>query len=436
MAPLSIERFELRPDRVPNRWYNVVPDLPRSPEPLLDSRGVEPVPTEYLERMWPSTLVAQETSHERWVDIPDPVADAYRLWRPTPLMRARALETHLGTSARIYFKYEGGSPTGSHKLNSALAQVYLAKLAGVRRLVTDTGAGQWGSALAMAGAVFGIEVLVYMVRASYFQKPYRRHLMEVYGARVLPSPSDATEFGRNILAKDPNHPGSEGIAVTDAIQTVERDPDSRLAVGGFANFVLLHQTILGLEVQEQLEDIGESPDFLVASVGCGSNMGGLAFPWIRGKLNDGYPYIVAAEPEACPTLTQGKYEYDFSDAGGVGPRSCTYTLGHEFVPPPIHAGGLRYHGCAPLIGLLRHEGMIEARAYGQKQVFEAGILFSKLHGLIPAPETCHAICAAIEIALECKSSGREAVIVFCYSGTGILDLSAYAPNLSGEIDPS
>lgn len=436
MASLATERFELKPSQLPDRWYNVVPDLPRSPEPLLDPQEGKRVSTEYLERLWPATLVAQETSVERWVNIPAPVIDAYRLWRPTPLMRARALEEYLGTPARIYFKFEGGSPTGSHKLNSALAQVYLAKLSGVRRLVTDTGAGQWGSALALAGSLFGMEVLVYMVRASYFQKPYRRNMMEIYGAKVLPSPSENTEFGRRVLALDPDHPGSEGIAVTDAINAVYEDPCSRLAIGGFGNFVLLHQTVLGLEAREQLEDLGESADFLVASVGCGSNLGGLAFPWVRDKLNGMDVQIVAAEPEACPTLTQGKFKYDFADAGEVGPRSCTYTLGHDFVPPPIHAGGLRYHGCAPLVGLLRHEGVLSARAFSQKQVFEAGILFARLQGLIPAPETCHAISAAIEIANECKGSGREAVIVFCYSGHGILDLSAYDAYRSGELAPT
>lgn len=436
MPSVATERFELKQSQLPDRWYNIVPDLPRSPEPLLDPQTSEHVTTEYLERLWPATLVAQETSPERWVNIPGRVIDAYRLWRPTPLMRARALEEYLGTPARIYFKYEGGSPTGSHKLNSAIAQAYLAKLAGVRRLVTDTGAGQWGSALAFAGSLVGIEVLVYMVRSSYFQKPYRRNMMEIYGATVLPSPSEETEFGRRLLAEVPDHPGSEGIAVTDAINAVNEDPGSRLAIGGFGNFVLLHQTVLGLEAQEQLEELGEFPDFLVASVGCGSNLGGLAFPWVREKLGGSDLQIVAAEPEACPTLTQGKYAYDFADAGSVGPRSCTYTLGHEFVPPPIHAGGLRYHGCAPLVGLLRHEGVVGARAYSQKQVFEAGMLFSKLHGLIPAPETCHAISAAIEIAVECKSSGREAVILFCYSGNGILDLSAYDAYRSGELASS
>jgi tryptophan synthase beta chain len=393
----------------------------------------EAVSTAYLERRWPATLVAQEVSLERWVDVPQPVLDAYRLWRPTPLMRARALEDHLGTPARIYFKYEGGSPTGSHKLNSALAQAYLAKLAGVRRLVTDTGAGQWGSALALAGAFFDIEVLVFMVRASYEQKPYRRYMMENYGATVVPSPSRETEFGRSVLAQDPDHPGSEGIAVTEALNTVEADPASRLAIGGFGNFVLLHQTVMGLEAREQLEDLGEAADFLVASVGCGSNLGGIAFPWIREKLSRDDLHIVAAEPKACPTLTEGKYEYDFADAGAIGARSCTFTLGHDFIPPPIHAGGLRYHGCAPLVGLLRNEGILEARAFRQKEVFEAGILFSRLQGLIPAPETCHAICAAIEIARECKSSGREGVILFCYSGHGLLDLSAYGAYRAGEL---
>jgi tryptophan synthase beta chain len=429
---LPIERFKLDPSQMVNRWYNAVPDLPRAPLPLLDPRHDEPVSTAYLERMYPAPLVAQETSLERWIDIPNTVLDAYRMWRPTPLVRARGLERYLETPARIYFKYEGGSPTGSHKLNSALAQVHLAKIAGIRRLVTDTGAGQWGSALALAGSLLGLDVVVYMVRASYYQKPYRRAMMETYGARVLPSPSPATEFGRSVLAKDPDHPGSEGIAVTESIEAVEGDAESRLAIGGFGNAVLLHQTVIGLEAQQQLEALGESPDFLVASVGCGSNLGGLALPWLREKWNRHDLHIVAAEPEACPSLTRGKYEYDFADSGRKGVRGCTYTLGHEFVPPPIHAGGLRYHGCAPLIGLLRNEGVIEARSFHQKRIFEAGILFARLHGFVPAPETCHAISAAIDIALECKSEQRDAVILFGFSGHGLLDLSAYAEHQAGE----
>jgi len=427
-------RVDLRQEDIPTRWYNVLPDLPRAPDLMLDPATDEPVTTEYLERIWAKPLVAQETSLERWIEIPKPVLDAYRLWRPTPLIRALALEEHLGTPAEIYFKYEGGSPTGSHKLNSALAQAYLSKLAGVKRLITDTGAGQWGSALAYAGAMFDIEVRVQMIRVSYHQKPYRRVLMETYGARVHPSPGTSTEYGRQLLSAYPDHPGSEATAATEALEIVRSDPDARFAIGGFGGFVLLHQTVLGLEVQRQLEDLGKTPDVLVASVGCGSNMGGLALPWVKDKLDGADLRILAAEPEACPTLTSGEYRYDLADANGAAPKAKTYTLGHDFVPPPIHAGGLRYHGCAPLIGLLREEGLIEARAYSQKEVFEAGTTFAKLQGLLPAPETCHAIRATIDAALECKRVDRHAVIVFAFSGHGLLDLEAFRLYHAGELD--
>jgi tryptophan synthase beta chain len=429
-------RIDLPAEDLPTRWYNVIPDLPRAPELLLDPATEKPVTTEYLERIWATPWVAQETSLERWIDIPEPVLQAYRVWRPTPLYRALALEQHLGTPAEIYFKHEGTSPTGSHKLNSALAQAYLAKLFGVKRLYTDTGAGQWGSALAYAGAMFGIEVHVQMVRASYHQKPYRRYLMESYGATVAPSPGPATEFGRALLAREPDHPGSEATAVSEALERVRADPDGRFAIGGFGGFVLLHQTVIGLEVREQLQSIDRTPDFLVASVGCGSNMGGLCLPWVKDKLDGENVRMIAAEPEACPTLTQGQYRYDLTDSVGAAPMAKTYTVGHEFVPPPIHAGGLRYHGCAPVIGLLRHEGILEARAYSQKEIFEAGSTFTRLQGILPAPESAHAIRAGIEVAQECRENGRKAVIVICLSGHGLLDLEAYGRYHAGQLEPS
>lgn len=419
------ERVDLPIDRIPTRWYNVIPDLPRIPDRYIDNATGKPVTQEWLERLFVKAMAAQESSLERWIKIPEPVRDAYKLWRPTPLVRAVALERKLDTPAQIWFKYEATSPTGSHKLNSAIAQAYYAKRDGHTRLVTDTGAGQWGSALALACQLMGIDLTVFMVRASYHQKPYRRHLIETYGATVLPSPGDTTAFGRKLLAEDPNHPGSEATAVSEALELVDADPGTRLAVGAFSNHCLLHHTVIGQELREQLALIGRSPDYLIASVGCGSNLGGFAMPFLEDKLNGADIEILAAEPEACAPLTHGEYRLDWADAGGRGPGVYTYTLGHDFVPPPIHAGGLRYHGCAPLVGLMRHEGLLEAAAYPQTQVFDAATTFARLQGYLPAPESAHAIRAVIDKALECRRTGREATIVFNYSGHGLLDLEAY-----------
>lgn len=429
----SLERHDLPLRKIPKRWYNVLPDLPRVPDDYLDPATREPVGQGFMERLLPKALIAQEMSPERWITIPEEVRSAYGLWRPTPLFRAHALERHLDTPAEIYFKYEAASPSGSHKLNSALAQAYYARLEGVDRLVTDTGAGQWGSALSLACSLFGVKALVYMVRASFETKPYRRHFMETFGQHVLPSPGPHTAYGRSLLEKAPDHPGSEATAVSEALETVRQNPGDRFSMGAFANHVLLHQTVVGLETREQLEDIGKQPDFLVASVGCGSNMGGFAFPFVGDKLAGADLRILAAEPAACPTLTSGEYRYDFADASGLGPLARTYTLGHDFVPPPIHSGGLRYHGAAPLVGLARHEGILDSRAYAQKEVFEAGSLFARLHGLLPAPETAHAIRATMDIAEECRRTRRRAVIVFCYSGHGLLDLGAYGSFTAGEM---
>ena len=434
MRHAPLERIDLPADRVPDRWYNVLPDLPRAPEPYLDPETGGPLAAEYMERMLPPALIAQEQSLERWIGIPEEVIGAYRMWRPTPLYRAHALEQELDTPAEIYFKFEGASPTGSHKLNSAIAQAFYAKREGIGKLVTDTGAGQWGSALALAGALFGLEIEVYMIRASYHQKPGRRHLMETFGARVFPSPGETTATGRRLLAEDPDHPGSEATAVSEALEVVGSDRRARFSMGAFANHVLMHQTVIGLEAKEQLEMIDREPDFLVASVGCGSNMGGLVLPWIPERLAGSELRLVAAEPAACPTLTKGEYRWDYSDATGSGPLTRTYTLGHDFVPPPIHAGGLRYHGAAPLIGLLRHEGLIEAAAFQQSEVFEAARLFARLTGFLPAPETAHALRAVIDLALSCKEEGRKATILFSYSGHGLLDLSAYGAFLAGELE--
>lgn len=427
------ERVDLPVDRIPSRWYNVMPDLPRLPEKYINNATGEPVTPEYMERLLAKAMVAQESSLERWITIPEPVRDAYALWRPTPLIRALALERELDTPAQIWFKYEATSPSGSHKLNSALAQAYFAKRDGHTRLVTDTGAGQWGSALALACKLFGLDLLVFMVRASYHQKPYRRHLMETYGAEVRPSPSDTTEFGRKLLAENPNHPGSEATAVSESIESVYADEGTRLAVGAFSNHCLLHHSVIGLELREQLQIVGREPDYLIASVGCGSNLGGFALPFLEDKLNGADLTILAAEPDACAPLTRGEYRLDYADQAGQGPGVYTYTLGHDFVPPPIHAGGLRYHGCAPLVGLIRHEGLLDAKAYRQTEVFDAGTTFAKLQGYLPAPESAHAIRAVIDVAQECKRTGREATIVFNYSGHGLLDLEAYGRYNAGQL---
>ena len=430
VATFARERIDLPVDRIPERWYNVIPDLPRLPDDYLDSRTQEPASDAYMERLVAKPLVAQDASLERWVTIPPDVLNAYRMWRPTPLFRAQELERHLGTAARIYFKYEGGAPTGSFKLNTALAQAYYTKVEGHRRIATDTGAGQWGSAIALAGALMGLEVLVFMVRASFEHKPYRRHLMESYGATVHPSPGPATEFGRRTLESRADHPGSEATAVSEALEVVRGDESTRFALGAFSNYVLLHQTVIGLEAREQLELAGVEPDYLVGSVGCGSNFGGLTLPWVPDKLEGREVALVAAEPQACPTLTQGEYRYDYSDACGSGPSVRTYTLGHDFVPPPIHAGGLRYHGSAPIVGLLHNEGLVEATAYPQSEVFEAGRLFARLEGYLPAPETAHAIRAVVDVA---RSAREGETICFCFSGHGLLDLGAYGEFNAGRL---
>ncbi|KAA0017031.1 TrpB-like pyridoxal phosphate-dependent enzyme [Antrihabitans cavernicola] len=428
-----LDRVDLPLDQMPKRWYNGIPALPTAPEPYIDSTTDAPVTLDYVERLWTKAMAAQEFSLDRWISIPQPVLDAYAMWRPTPLIRAVAMERYLDTPAQIWFKYEATSPSGSHKLNSALAQAYYAKREGHSRLVTDTGAGQWGSALALACQMFGLDLSVFMVRASYHQKPYRRYLMETYGAQVHPSPGVTTEYGRGVLADNPDHPGSEATAVSESLETVRADPAARMSVGAFSNHCLLHQTIIGLELREQLAMIDRYPDYLVASVGCGSNMAGLSTPFMEDKLNGSETTFLAVEPEACAPLTYGEYRFDYADAAGSGPGVCTYTLGHEFVPPPIHAGGLRYHGCAPLIGQMRHQGILDSVAYPQTQVFDAGVTFARLHGFLPAPETCHAIKGVIDLALQCKEQKRDATIVFNYSGHGLLDLEAYGRYNAGEL---
>jgi tryptophan synthase beta chain len=381
-------------------------------------------------------LIRQEVSQERWVDIPGPVLEVYRLWRPTPLFRARRLEQALDTPARIFYKYEGVSPVGSHKPNTAVAQAFYNKNEGVRRLATETGAGQWGSALAMACSFFGIECKVYMVKVSYFQKPYRRVLMETYGATVVPSPSRDTSAGRQVLDKDPDAPGSLGIAISEAVEDAATREDTKYSLGSVLNHVLMHQTIIGLEAQKQMEQANAYPDVIIGCIGGGSNFSGLALPFIAEKLKRGdqKTRIVAVEPEACPSVTQGEYTYDFGDTVGLTPLVKMYTLGHTFVPPGIHAGGLRYHGMAPIVSLLCRLGVIEAVAVHQVPVFEAAVAFARTEGILPAPESAHAVRVAIDEALKCKERGEAKTILFNLSGHGYFDLSAYDQYLTGQLE--
>jgi tryptophan synthase beta chain len=427
-------RFLLDEDKIPRAWYNISADLPFPQAPPLHPATHQPLTPPDLAPLFPMALIMQEVSAERDIEIPDPVRAAYAQYRPSPLVRARRLEKALDTPAHIYFKYEGLSAAGSHKPNTALAQAFFNKEEGIKRIATETGAGQWGSALAHAGAVFGLEIKVYMVRASYDQKPYRRILMETYGASVTPSPSPETDAGRAILAQHPDSPGSLGIAISEAVEdTVKRD-DTHYSLGSVLNHVLLHQTVVGQESILQMEMAGEEPDILIGCVGGGSNFAGLVFPWIGQTLRGGRKYqVIAVEPLAAPSLTRGKYMYDYGDTAKMAPMAMMYTLGHDFVPEPIHAGGLRYHGMAPQVSLLKHEGVIEARSVHQIPCFDAGVQFARTEGILPAPESTHAIRVAIDEALECKKAGTKKVILFNLSGHGHFDLSAYEAYLAGKL---
>lgn len=420
---------------MPKKWYNVLPDLPEELPPPINPATGKPVTPEDLLPIFPRGLIAQEMSPERWIEIPDDVLRAYSLWRPTPLVRAKALEEYLGTPARIYYKNESVSPPGSHKPNTAVAQAYYNKVEGVRRLTTETGAGQWGSALSFACNFFGLDCTIYMVRVSFEQKPYRKSLMQAWGAEVFPSPTDRTEAGRKIRASDPDSPGSLGIAISEAVEDAATHEDTKYSLGSVLNHVLLHQTIVGLETKEQLALLDEEPDVLIGCVGGGSNFAGFFLPFIPDKLKDGKDIrIVAVEPTSCPTLTKGLYAYDFGDTVGLTPLLKMYTLGHNFVPPKIHAGGLRYHGDAPILCLLVKKGVVEAVAYRQNAVFEAAVTFARTEGIIPAPETAHAIKAVIDEALRCKDTGQECTIVFNFSGHGHFDMSAYDQYFSGKLE--
>lgn len=419
---------------LPQQWYNVLADMPSPPAPPLNPQTRQPLRPEDLSPIFPMALIEQEVSTKRWIDIPEEVREIYRLWRPTPLFRARRLEAALGTPARIYYKYEGTSPAGSHKPNTAIPQAYYNKQAGVKRLATETGAGQWGTALALACTFFGLECMVYMVKVSYNQKPYRRSLMEVWGATVIPSPSDRTNAGRQMLARDPDSPGSLGMAISEAVEDAATRQDTNYALGSVLNHVLLHQTVIGLEAKKQLAQAGEYPDYVIGCCGGGSNFAGLSFPFVYDKIHGKKTRIVAVEPAACPTLTRGSYTYDFGDTAALTPLVKMYTLGHDFVPPGIHAGGLRYHGDSPLVSQLYHEGIIEARAPHQRSVFEAALQFARTEGILPAPESSHAIRSAIDAAIECREAGTGKVILFCLSGHGHFDLTAYDDYLSGKLE--
>ncbi len=431
-----MKKILLEDHEIPKQWYNVLPDLPSPLEPPLDPETKEPMNPEKLMALFPKALVEQEMSTERWIDIPPEVLDIYAVWRPTPLIRAVFLEEYLDTPAKIYYKYEGISPAGSHKPNTAVAQAYYNSKEGIKRLTTETGAGQWGSSLAFATQYFGIETVVYMVKVSYEQKPYRRILMETWGAKVIPSPSPYTESGKKILEEDPDNPGSLGIAISEAVEEALKREDTHYSLGSVLNHVLLHQTVIGLEAKKQLAKVESYPDVVIASSGGGSNFGGLALPFIADKLDGSKPNtkFIAVEPASCPSLTEGKYEYDFGDTIGLTPLMRMYTLGHDFVPPSIHAGGLRYHGMSPIISKLYNEGIIDAVAVHQTAIFKAAVDFARTEGIVPAPESAHSVKAAIDEALKCRETGEEKVILFNLSGHGLLDLSAYQQYLEGKLE--
>lgn len=428
------KKITLADKEIPASYYNILADLPFAIDPPLHPGTQKPITPDDLSPLFPKRLIEQEMSPEREIPIPDPVREVYSIYRPTPLIRATALEKSLKTPARIYFKHEGLSPVGSHKPNTAIAQAYYNRQEGTRRLVTETGAGQWGTALAFACQKFKMECKVYMVRVSYDQKPYRKIMMQTYGAKILPSPSPFTHAGREILKNDPNCPGSLGIAISEAVEEAMELADTRYSLGSVLNHVLMHQTVIGLEAKKQLELAGEKADVVIGCHGGGSNFAGLAFPFVRDKINGADIDLIAVEPRSCPTLTAGKLEYDFGDTAGMTPLIRMYTLGHEFIPPGIHAGGLRYHGAAPLVSLLLEHKLIRAEAVPQLDVFRAAMLFARTEGIIPAPESSHAIEMAIREAVKAREEGKEKVIVFNLSGHGLLDMEAFNSYMMGNIE--
>ncbi|MGC8641575.1 MAG: TrpB-like pyridoxal phosphate-dependent enzyme [Isosphaeraceae bacterium] len=422
--------FALPEEAIPTSWYNVTADLPFPLPPPIHPATKQPLVEQDLTPIFPLALVRQEMSTERWITIPDPVRDVYRLWRPTPLRRARRFEQALGTRCRIYFKDESTSPVGSHKINTALAQAYYNKQEGLTRLVTETGAGQWGTALSFACSIFDLQCRVYMVRVSYNQKPLRRTLIRIWGGEVFPSPSTQTEAGRMILQEAPDCPGSLGMAISEAVEEAAGSTEANYALGSVLNHVLLHQTVIGQETKEQLALAEDQPDYLVGCVGGGSNFGGLVFPFVPEKLKNNELRLIGVEPTACPTMTKGRYAYDFGDTSSLTPLIKMHTLGHRFIPPGIHAGGLRYHGCSPLVSALIDKGLIESRSEPQTRVFESAVLFARSEGIIPAPETAHAISAVAQLA---RGESAEKCIVFNFSGHGLLDLAAYQKYLEGQL---
>ncbi|MRR33757.1 TrpB-like pyridoxal phosphate-dependent enzyme [bacterium] len=424
----------LNEDQIPKQWYNIIPDMPGPLAPVINPRTMQPVTPDDLLPIFPMSLIEQEVSTQRWIDIPDEVRDIYRLWRPSPLYRATRLEAALGTPARIYYKYEGVSPAGSHKPNSAIPQAWYNKQAGIRRLATETGAGQWGSSLALACSFFGMECTVYMVKVSYFQKPYRKSMMQLWGATVIPSPSELTNAGRAILAQDPENLGSLGIAISEAVEDAATHDDTNYALGSVLNHVCLHQTVIGQEAKAQMEIAGHYPDVVIACCGGGSNFAGLSFPFIADRATGKKVRCVAVEPASCPTLTKGVYAFDYGDTAKMAPIAMMYTLGHDFMPPGIHAGGLRYHGESPLVSQLYNAGEIEAKSYTQNACFEAALTFARSEGIVPAPESSHAIRAAIDEALLAKEEGKEKTILFGLSGHGQVDMGAYDAYLSGGLE--
>ncbi len=426
-------KFLLGENQIPTHWYNVIADLPGPPAPVLHPGTLKPITPADMLPLFPPALLEQEMSAERWIKIPEEVREIYRLWRPSPLIRAHRLERLLDTPARIYFKYEGVSPAGSHKPNTAVPQAYYNKLAGTKRIASETGAGQWGSSIALACQMFGLECTVYMVKVSYGQKPYRRSMMQLWGAEVLASPSPRTGAGRAILAADPQSQGSLGIAISEAVEDAATHDDTRYALGSVLNHVCLHQTVIGLEAKEQMKLAGDYPDVVIGCHGGGSNFAGIAFPYLADKAAGKQVRVLAVEPSSCPTLTKGVYEFDFGDTAKLAPVAKMYTLGHDFMPPGIHAGGLRYHGASPLVSQLVHAGLVEARAVDQLACFEAAVTFARTEAIIPAPESSHAIRGAIDEALEAKREGKPRTILFNLSGHGHVDMAAYDDYFAGKL---
>jgi tryptophan synthase beta chain len=427
-------KYLLDETHIPRRWYNLLADLPSPPPPVLHPGTLKPVGPDDLAPLFPMSLILQEVSTDREIEIPEPVREVYKQWRPTPLYRARRLERALDTPARVYYKYEGVSPAGSHKPNTAVAQAFYNKNAGAARITTETGAGQWGSSLALAGSIFGIEIQVFMVRVSYNQKPYRRAFMETFGARCIASPSMETSYGRQVLAASPDSNGSLGIAISEAVEVAASRDDTKYALGSVLNHVLLHQTVIGQEAIAQMDLANDYPDIVIGCTGGGSNFSGLAFPFIGAGLRGGArPRVIAVEPAACPSLTRGRYAYDFGDTGHMTPLARMHTLGSTFMPPGFHAGGLRYHGMAPLVSHLKELELIEARAYHQTACFEAGVFFARHEGIVPAPEANHAVKAAIDEAVRCKEQGVARAILFNLSGHGHFDMQAYQDYFDGKL---